>query len=221
MITHYLKNHCFYCSFRSVKEYMRNEKLLARAHIPSKYTFNHSHITCDLPRTIFQTDFTHIHIDKRPFYIFKMIDIFNREVLCFEISTFCGSIVSEKLLVELSDMCFNSPFKVISDNGSCYIANSYKQLAKQINATLEFTKAYTPEHNGVVERSFRTDKYEGLGNNYLTPDNLKEIYSEWITFYNTERPHSFNNYEAPIQTLKKFQTKNPETKFKGLGYEIL
>lgn len=197
---------------------MKYENILSRAHTPSKYIFNHSHITSDAPRSIVQTDFTHIIIDKITYYIFKAIDVFNREVLAYEISTMSGSIVSESLLIKLSDTCLNNPFKLISDNGSCYIAKSYKQLAKDINATLEFTKAYTPEHNGVIERSWRTDKYEGLGNNYLTPDNIHKIYEEWIRFYNHERPHSYNNYKSPVQRLKEYFKGNSVISIRGLDY---
>lgn len=205
MTTAYIKIHTNNdVTFNAVHEYMKGNGLLARVPKRSLYEFNHSKITSDIPRSKFQTDFVRLFIQDVYIYIFKIIDIFNREIAAYHISTFSGSMSSEAILVKLYDVCATFPITLIQDNGSCYIANTYKELARNLHIVLEYTKAYTPEHNGVIERSWKTDKYEGLASHFLSLDNIYEVYAEWIYFYNNLRPHSTNNYQTPAMRLSKY-----------------
>jgi len=191
---------------------MREENIIGRKPEQSTYEFNHKKIQCDMPRLIFQTDFTNLWIEKSWVYVFKVIDIFNREIVALKVSTFSGSITSEEILRQLVKTCISFPITLIMDNGSCYTANSHKELAKGLNIRLQYTKAYTPEHNGVIERSWKTDKYEGLASFILSHDNLPDIFREWGYFHNTQRPHSTNNYKTPLQKLENYLKEHPDMK---------
>ena len=214
MITAYLKQRGENVSFRMVKNFMSEKGLMGRKVQRSDYSFNHKKIEADTPRYIFQTDFVRLYINGTWVYVFKVIDIFNREVVAFESSLFSGSVTSIKVLKSLKEVCVSFPVKLIQDNGSCYIASSYKDLAKGLNVQLEYIKAHTPEHNGVIERSFKTDKYEGLASFYLTLDNVHDILAEWFFFYNTQRPHSTNGYKTPLEKLNLYLEKHPDISLK-------
>ncbi len=212
MITAYLKVRGQTISYRGVYYFMKEENIIGRKPEKGTYEFNHKKIQCDIPRSIFQTDFTHLWINKGWVYAFKVIDIFNREIVALEVSTFSGSITSEAILRQLVKTCISFPITLIMDNGSCYKASSYRDLAHGLNVLLSYTKAYTPEHNGVIERSWKTDKYEGLASFILSNDNIQDIFREWAYFYNTQRPHSTNKYKTPLQKLENYLKEHKKVK---------
>lgn len=61
-----------------------------------------------------------------------------------------------------------------------------------------FSRAYTPYDNSVVESFFSSLKREELyRSKYRSDKEFKKAVAYHITFYNTKRPHSNNNYRTP------------------------
>ncbi|WP_281848088.1 IS3 family transposase [Nitratiruptor tergarcus] len=94
------------------------------------------------------------------------------------------------------------PIVLRSDNGLVFTSKSFTKTIKDYNFTQEFITPYTPEHNGMIERFFRTIKEECIW--YYNFKSLKEankIIEEWINFYNQKRKHSALQYKTPVEVF--------------------
>lgn len=89
-----------------------------------------------------------------------------------------------------------------SDNGSQFIARIVREYLAEMDITQEFTRPATPQQNGYVEawhsiidRSIcKKMELENL-------DEAKQVFIEFIEFYNTERIHSGIDFKSPKQYL--------------------
>merc|ERR1712015_280159 len=53
---------------------------------------------------------------------------------------------------------YGVPRTAISDNGNCFIANTYRDIMKTFNVEVRFTPAYHAATNGAIERRHQTIK---------------------------------------------------------------
>ena len=62
----------------------------------------------------------------------------------------------------------------------------------------EFVTQYTPEHNGLIERFFRSLKQECVWlTNFKDLKAARRAAEAWIRWYNEERPHQSLGYLSP------------------------
>ena len=67
-----------------------------------------------------------------------------------------------------------------------------------------YIKPRTPQLNGKVERSHRTDQQEFYQLLSYTGDlDLEQRLSEWETFYNYDRPHAAFGGKTPYEALRE------------------
>ena len=167
------------------------------------------------------------------FYQYTMIDETTRERFLFpytEVSARATADFVKRAIVYFGYL----PHIVQTDNG-CEFTNPkdskkvhvLDDLLGKLRVKHQLIRAYTPRHNGKVERSHRTDSesfYKTL--TFETYDELKEKMQEWNIRYNN-RPHSsLRNLEGkrvwltPLQkraelmtVLKEGQTDCPRVRF--------
>lgn len=85
-----------------------------------------------------------------------------------------------------------------TDNGSAFGAASF--LAEVARQGLHLTKTFyrSPEGNAIVERFFRTLKEECVWQHQFESfAEAERVITEWIRFYNEQRPHSALGYLSP------------------------
>jgi transposase InsO family protein len=95
---------------------------------------------------------------------------------------------------------------ILSDNGSEF-AKYFDEACRKLKITHIYTRVKTPKDNAVDERFNRTIQEEFLQTDeYFEPslsgDNLKEAnerLTEWLIFYNFERPHQTLKYLSPME----------------------
>jgi transposase-like protein len=95
---------------------------------------------------------------------------------------------------------------ILSDNGSEF-AKYFDEACKKLKITHIYTRVKTPKDNAVDERFNRTIQEEFLQTDeYFEPalsgDSLKEAnerLTEWLIFYNFERPHQTLKYQSPME----------------------
>lgn len=103
-----------------------------------------------------------------------------------------------------------APFKITriqTDNGLEFQSEVVKYLAK-LGITHQYTWIHTPDQNGCVERSHRTDEeefYQQTETRDLTLDELNCELELWIKYYNEERLHFSLNFDTPREYLEKFE----------------
>lgn len=92
--------------------------------------------------------------------------------------------------------------RVMTDNGSCYIAKDFAKACKALGLKHIRTKPYTPKTNGKAERFIHTALREwAYARAYPTSENRKAHLREWTHMYNWHRPHGGINSKTPISRL--------------------
>ncbi len=140
-------------------------------------------------------------INGQRFRTFNVIDDFNREVLNIEIDTSLPSARVVRVLDQITSWR-GCPDKLRMDNGPELISVNLAAWAEKKDVKLEFIKPGKPTQNSYVERFNRTFRNEIL--DFYVFNSLKEvrdITSEWIKEYNTERPHESLGNLTPAEYL--------------------
>ena len=99
---------------------------------------------------------------------------------------------------------------ILSDNGSEW-EKYFAAACKQLKIKHIYTRVRTPKDNSINERFNRTVKEEFLALSedfeyYLASNDLRKAnqkLTEWLIFYNFERPHQSLNYQTPMRYTKK------------------
>lgn len=88
----------------------------------------------------------------------------------------------------------------LSDRGSIYRAKSVQALGKQMNLKCCYTRAYSPESNGMAESFVKTFKRDYV---YQTDcdsaETVLKLLPEWFTDYNNVAPHSALGMKSPVE----------------------
>lgn len=94
-----------------------------------------------------------------------------------------------------------------TDNGHEFQADFRDQLAS-VEIKQQYTWVHTPDQNGVVERSHRTDEeefYQETEIDYTDLEDINQKLAIWINHYNTKRLHFSLNFDTPSEYLEKHQ----------------
>lgn len=90
-----------------------------------------------------------------------------------------------------------------TDNGHEF-QSEFEEYLKSFDIKLQHTWIHTPDQNGVVERSHRTDEEEFYQETEIDYSNLEDINNKlkaWLEHYNTKRLHFSLNYQTPEEYL--------------------
>ncbi|OCG79695.1 transposase [Gilliamella sp. Occ4-3] len=122
-----------------------------------------------------------------------MIEDFNREALDIDIAV---SLPAERITRYLDKLAeyHGYPLKIRVDNGPEFTGKTFINWAKSHDIVIDYIKPGSYYQNGYIERFNRTYRTEVL-DLYLF-NNLaqaRRITEEWLTIYNTERPHEALN----------------------------
>ena len=110
----------------------------------------------------------------------------------------------EKLLTRASRKGINTQ-RIQTDNGLEFQTEPLKYLADK-NINHQYTWIHTPDQNGCVERSHRTDEeefYQLVDTRDLTLEELNMALEQWTEYYNTKRLHFALNFDTPEEYLQK------------------
>lgn len=95
--------------------------------------------------------------------------------------------------------------RIQTDNGLEFQKEMQKYLQNQ-KIIHQYTWIHTPDQNGVVERSHRTDDeefYHLIETRTLSLEELNTKLEEWTEYYNTKRLHFSLNFDTPEEYLEK------------------
>ena len=151
------------------------------------------------PNEIWVSDVTYFKTQYNSYYICVILDLYSRKIISYRIA----QNNSTQLVKSTFKAAYDSrqPKEGIvfhSDRGSNYRSKTFCNYLKSLNIVQSFSRAYTPYDNSVVESFFSSLKREELYRSKYRSDNeFKKAVADYITFYNTQRPHSNNNYRTP------------------------
>ena len=94
--------------------------------------------------------------------------------------------------------------RVMTDNGSAYVARRFAAACTELGVRHLRTRAYTPRTNGKAERFIQTLLREwAYARAYRSSAWRRRALRPWLRYYNERRPHTALNYRAPITRLQQ------------------
>jgi putative transposase len=204
---------CYYF-LRNVKRYRWNHKRVYRIYRelelnlrikPRKRLKRDKPDALAVPEAInecWSMDFMHDQLeDGRSIRLLNVIDDYNREGLAIEVDF---SLPAERVVRTLDQIIEwrGKPKQIRSDNGPEYISAVLAAWAEKHNVELKFIQPGNPQQNAYVERYNRTVRYEWLSQ-YLWNSiaEVQEHATQWLWFYNNERPNTAIGGVPPKQKL--------------------
>ena len=79
-------------------------------------------------------------------------------------------------------------------------------LLRGLGITQSFSRSGSPYDNAVIESFFNIMKKEELHRRvYRSEREFQKCVDEYISFYNSIRPHRYNDYKSPDDAEKKYE----------------
>jgi len=148
---------------------------------------------------MWQTDFTYFKIlGWGWYYLSTVLDDYSRYIVHWEL---CSNMKADDVkrtidtAIKKAKLVTKQKPKLLSDNGSCYIASELKSYLKD-NYQMDQVhgRPNHPQTQGKIERYHRTMKNVVKLDNYFAPEELEAALERFVYRYNNERYHeSLNN----------------------------
>lgn len=182
-----------------------------------------------------QTDFTYFKIIGWGwYYLATIMDDYSRYIIHWEL---CSNMESDDAMrvvgqaLSITELPPKKRPRLLTDNGSCYVSNAFKEFIGQQEMGHVQGAPYHPQTQGKIERYHRTMKNVVKLENYYYPDDLRHRLSEFVDYYNNHRYHESLGNVTPadvyfgrdkeilhrrrnikIQTIKERRKLNSNTK---------
>jgi len=143
---------------------------------------------------MWQTDFTYFKIlGWGWYYLSTVLDDYSRYIVHWEL---CSNMkvddvkrTVDKAIVKAKLITKQRP-RLLSDNGSCYIAAELKSYLKDHHQMDQVHgRPFHPQTQGKIERYHRTMKNVVKLDNYYAPEELEKALENFVHIYNNERYH--------------------------------
>ena len=182
----------------------------------------HKDLVCQLtihrPEQVWVSDITYVDAGLNNTYLALITDAYSKKIVGYDLS---NSLNTKGVLRALQMAVKNRKYSKEnlihhSDKGIQYCSNEYQQALSKNNICCSMTEKYDPYSNAVAERVNGIIKNEFNLETYRVNINvMKELVSETIKIYNSERPHYSSHLLTPNQMhqqqtikMKTYKTKN-------------
>lgn len=210
-------------SKKRVARIMKESKLVSKVKRKFKATTNSNHklevkenllqqnFHASAPNTKWTSDITYIWTQEGWLYLAVILDLFNREVISWQV----GKRLTKELVLKALEKAIkqrkpDSTLIFHSDRGVQYASNEVKALLSGHKIQQSMSRKGNCYDNAVTETFFKTLKTELIyQNNYKTREEARFSIFKYIEiFYNRNRLHSSLNYMSPIEFENKFVNSN-------------
>jgi len=155
------------------------------------------------PNEMWQTDFTYFKIPGWGwYYLSTVLDDYSRFIVHWKL---CNTMKSEDAVqtideaLMLSNLHKNQMPKLLSDNGSSYIAKDFNTYIADQNMKLIHGRPLHPQTQGKIERYHRSMKNVIKLDVYFSPMELEHAMKQFVAYYNFERYHESLQNVTPAQ----------------------
>lgn len=190
-----------------------SSKTLYEQEVKRKENILQQKFTVNRPNEVWVSDVTEFNVKCFIFYICVIIDLYARKVVGYRISRSNNT----KLIMNTFREAYENrhPGNELifhSDNGTNYCSRVFMRYLKTLNVRQSFSRPHVPYDNSVAEAFFKHLKAEELyRTRYRSEREFKESVNRYMTFYNTERPHSVNRYRTPDKWENQYWERNNHT----------
>lgn len=150
---------------------------------------------------MWQTDFTYFKIFGRGwYYLSTVLDDYSRFIIHWRLCETMKSEDAEQTIQEAlmkSNLKANNKPKLLSDNGSSYIADDFKKYLKSEDINHIRGRVRHPQTQGKIERYHLSMKCVVKQDVYCSPDELISALKKFVHYYNNERYHESLNNTTP------------------------
>ena len=159
--------------------------------------------TASVPNSVWMGDITYIKTQLGYVYLAVILDLYNREIVGYNISKAMDSELTKAALSNALIRRGKSLEHLIfhSDRGCQYSSKSYQTMLKKNKIEGSMSKPACPYDNACVESFFSSAKRECVyRKEYGTIDEVKKDLFNYIElFYNRKRIHSALGYLSPVE----------------------
>ena len=154
------------------------------------------------PHEHWHIDISYINIHGTFYYLTTILDGYSRYIVHWEIRRSMTEQDELVVLQRAKEKFPNETPRIISDNGSQFLAKDFKEFIRICGMTHVRTSPYYPQSNGKLERFHGSIKGECIRPG--TPISLEDairIVGRYVEHYNQVRLHSAIGYVAPADKL--------------------
>jgi len=182
-----------YISESSVSRILRERGLMPAPHHIVLCAANEFKKKTTYVNEMWQTDFTYFKIiGWGNYYLCTVLDDYSRFIiawdLCVNMKAADARKTVDKAIIN-AGLTKNKMPKLLSDNGSCFIAEEFTTWLKGRGIKPIHGAPMHPQTQGKIERYHRTMKNVVKLDNYYSPEELQRAMAEFVHRYNYERYH--------------------------------
>ncbi len=152
------------------------------------------------------SDLTYVFISNKWYYFCFLVDLFNREIIGYDVSLHKNAKLVESSFNKLQFSLSN--IKIFhTDQGSEFNNNLIYNLLVKNGIQKSYSKPGCPYDNAVAESTYKIFKTEFIKNNkFKNVEQFKLELFGYINWYNNIRIHSKLNYLTPVQYRNYYST---------------
>jgi putative transposase len=154
------------------------------------------------PHDHWHIDFSYLNIASTFYYLCTVLDGCSRFVVAWDIRSSMTEADAEIVLQRAREAFPCARPRIISDNGSQFVARDFKEFIRLWQTSHVFTSPHYPQSNGKLERFHRTLKTDAIRpKTPLCLEDAQRLVKNFILHYNTLRLHSAIGYLTPNDRL--------------------
>ena len=156
----------------------------------------------DKPMQKIVTDVTYIQNKGKWYYLACYLDLFNNEILDWELSDTFDNYLVMKPAKRILEKAKSTGTQILlhSDQGVQYSSAGYCSLLKSYNTIQSMSRAGTPRDNAVIESFFgRFKDVMSSHFRYLKCDDITKVVSDTVHYFNFIRPVRKLNRKPPVR----------------------
>ena len=162
------------------------------------------------PNEVWVSDVTYFRTPYNSYYICVILDLYSRKVIAHRIALNNSTQLVKNTFKDAYETRQPKGTLIFhSDRDGNYRSKTFCNYLKSLKVTQSFSRAYTPYDNSVVESFFSSLKREELyRTKYRSDKEFKKAVDDYMVFYNSQRPHSNNNYRTLDAKEAEYYSKN-------------
>lgn len=158
------------------------------------------------------TDLTQVKVANKQFYVFFILDLFNREIIGYSAGpNKTADLVLQALATVKGDLHTVNVFH--TDRGKEFDNHTIDELLDTFDIVRSLSRKGNPYDNAVAQYTYKSFKFEFVyENTFHTLYELQIQLMDYVHWWDYFHPHGSLNYESPIDYRVVWEQKQSESK---------